>query len=176
MNDGMRHVNLLSRNRRQNVQPASELFVSGNLRMNMFQNISFEKFLLFGTLHDRRDVPYRHLRGPMFVVDATNRGIENLRVGYENRFEFGRCDLVAARDEVVSQEATSLDECNLPLDFDHLLCSIDNEEISLVVYIADVACSQESIWCVWVVGSLLAIDVALHGIGAADRKLAHQGV
>lgn len=105
MNDGMHHVDLLSRNRRQNVQPASDLFVSGNLRMNMSQNVSFEKFLLFGTLHARRDVPYRHLRSPMFVVDATYGGVENLRVGYENRFEFGWCDLVAARDEVVSQRS-----------------------------------------------------------------------
>lgn len=139
----------------------------------MFQNVSFEKFLLFGTLHARRDVPYRHLRGAMFVVDATDGGIENLRVGYENRFEFGRCDLVAARDEMLVKEAARLYGYNLPLDFDHLLCSIDNEEISIIVNIADVACSQESIWCVWVVGSLLAVDVALHGIGAADRKLAN---
>lgn len=103
MNDGMSHMDSLSRNRRQNVQPATDLFVSGHLRMNVFQNISFEKCLLFGTLHACRDVPYRHLRSSMLVVDATNGCIENLRVGYENRFEFGRCDLVAARDEVVSQ-------------------------------------------------------------------------
>lgn len=101
----MRRVDLLSWNSRQNVQAASDLFVSGNLRVNMSQNVSFEKFLLFSTLHARRDVPYRHLRSPMFVVDATDGGIENLRVGYENRFQFGRCDLVPARDKVVSQRS-----------------------------------------------------------------------
>lgn len=76
------------------MQPSSNLLVSADLGMHMFQNIGFEKLLLFGTLYVRGDVAYRHLRRSMLIVDAAHGSINDTRMSYEDCFEFRRRDLI----------------------------------------------------------------------------------
>ena len=96
----------------------------------------------------------RYLTG--FVVgDADHRSVGHRRVGEQERLELGRWDL----------EALVLDE---------LLEPVDDEEVSLVVDVADVAGVEPSVVVDGVRGRGRVVQVARHHLRTAHPDLAVQ--
>src|SRR5258707_8694760 len=54
----------------------------------------------------------------------------------------------------------------------HVLGAVDNEDISVVVHVSDVAGSKKTVLGHRLIGCICALPISLHDVGAADANLA----